>query len=82
MKGQIKKTISILLLACFLVSLTAAAVSAGSNNGCQAKSDNALKNDKGCGLEVVSVTTEINTPTYKVVDDGKSYIKQYAIILP
>lgn len=80
MKVQIKKTISILLLACFLVSLTAAAVSAGSNNGCQAKSDNA-KNDKECGLEVVSVTTETNTPTYKVVDDGKSYIKQFAIIL-
>lgn len=80
MKGQIKKTISILLLACFLISLTVAAVSAGSTNG-QAKSDNVAKNDKGGGLEVVSITTETNTPTYKVVDDGKSRIVQYAIIL-
>lgn len=81
MKRQIKRTVAILLLVCFLLSLTAVAVSAGSTNGCQAKSDNALKNDKGSGLEVVSVTTETDTPTYKVVDDGISHIVQYAIIL-
>jgi hypothetical protein len=74
--NRLKKTIAILLAVLFLVTVTVGAVSADKDYKLKRDAE-ALKNDKGTGLKVVSISKELKVVRSEIPDNTALAHKKY-----